>query len=76
MGLIDCMVYVPYEEAVTPKQGRVCHVNRWWIVHPEKGLTFYKSRKSPQCNDYEFAVRDWAKRFPGHVVQQIPVAYI
>lgn len=72
----DGMIYMPLDEATTPKQGRTCHVDRWWIVHPEKGLTFYKSRRSPQCNDWEHGAREWARRFPGHEVRKIPVAYI
>lgn len=74
--LLDGMIYVSMEEATTPKQGRTCHVNRWWVIHPEKGLTFYKNRRSPQCNDWGPGVVAWGKRFPGHVVDQVPVAYI
>lgn len=74
--LLDGMIYMSLEDATTPRQGAVCHVNRWWIVHPTKGLTFYRTRRSPQCNDWEPGVRDWLKRFPGHEVRQIPVAYI
>lgn len=74
--LLDRMIYVSEAEATTPRQGKTCHVNRWWIVHPEKGLTFYQTTRSPQCNDDERGVRLWCERFPGHVVKQIPAVFI
>lgn len=30
------------------------YMNRYWVIHPEKGLAFYdKGFGSPQCNDNE-----------------------
>lgn len=74
--LLDGMIYRPIEELLTPKQGRKCHVNRWWVCHPEKGAAFYKTTNSPQCNDFEQYVKDWAKKFPNHEAKLLPVAYI
>lgn len=74
--LLDGMVYIPLEELTTPKQGRTCHVERWWVVHPEKGAAFYRNRRSPQCNDWEAYVQEWAKKFPNHECRKIDVAYV
>lgn len=61
--------YIPEDVATTPAEGH-CYVNRWWTVHPEKGVAFYASRKrpygldpgeqdepSPQCNSDECTSR-------------------
>lgn len=50
-------IYIPIEEATSPKNGE-CLVDRWWSVHPEKGVAFYvrlfgpmkTDEPSPQCN--------------------------
>ena len=42
--------FIPLEEALTPPEGIVYHrVNRWWVVHPTKGLVIWR-RFSAQCN--------------------------
>ena len=38
--------YVPKDVATAPADGP-CLVNRWWVVHPEKGIAFYCSRRRP-----------------------------
>lgn len=52
-------LFVPFEEASTPPSGLINHIkDRWWAVHPEKGVLFYITRnsagreimRSPQCN--------------------------
>ncbi len=51
-------VFMPFDK-ISEAGGIVNHIkNRWWIVHPEKGLCFHpysdKSQRpqncSPQCN--------------------------
>ena len=74
--LLDKMIYRSLEEIQTPKQGRTCHVDKWWVFHSEKGFAFYETTQSPQCNDHQPCVEDWAKRFPGHEAKFLSVAYI
>lgn len=75
--ILDHMIYLPISEITTPKQGRTCHVNRWWVIHPEKGAAFYQTVKAPQCNDVEVGAIEWAAKFPaGHEARLIPVAFI
>lgn len=45
--------FVPLDEATTPPGGLIQHLkNRWWVVHPSKGVTYWVSGGlcSPQCN--------------------------
>jgi hypothetical protein len=47
--------FMSLEQAKAPKEHIVYNiVNSWWVVHPEKGLTFWgKGYGSPQCNTNE-----------------------
>lgn len=54
-----CLIFVPIEQASSPPSGLIKHIkDRWWSVHPTKGLIFYNPHKirrkndlgSPQCN--------------------------
>ena len=75
--------YVPIEKATIPA-GSHCLVDRYWIVHPEKGIAFYaqlfgygsSDEPSPQCNTSEYVVRfDIQRRHPDCVVKKIPVVF-
>lgn len=58
MSHLDNIIYIKKDEAAIPREGH-CFVDRWWTVHPEKGLAFYYPPKtsaryryaSPQCNN-------------------------
>jgi len=82
--------FIPLEVATTPAEGH-CFVNRWWTVHPQKGVAFYCSKRpyssfdgfadeeepSPQCNHSEFAARHIAKRLhPECDVIFLPAVYV
>lgn len=42
--------YVSENDALVAPEGIVCHYkNRWWLVHPTKGLLFFRGTV-PQCN--------------------------
>jgi hypothetical protein len=64
--------FMPEHEIETSRHSMVHQwLDSWWVVHPEKGLTFYgKGFGSPQCNRNETLARrfcpDWAvvKFFP------------
>jgi hypothetical protein len=45
-------VWLPLQEAIDGPKSGFCRIipNNWWAHHSEKGLLFYKSLNSPQCN--------------------------
>lgn len=48
----DKYIFMAMDKATTPPSGIIQHLkNRYWIVHPQKGLAFYRSYNSPQCNE-------------------------
>lgn len=81
--------YVPEDVATTPAEGH-CFVNRWWMVHPEKGVAFYcdtrrsvwlepgeKEEPSPQCNSCEITARHLAKKLhPDCEVKKLHAVYL
>lgn len=68
--------YLPESEATTPTEGADVMLDRWWSVHPEKGLIFYKTY-SPQCNSNEQIARNiCAKLYPDALVKFIPVVFV
>lgn len=81
------LFYVPFDVAVTPPGGLIEHFkNRWWSVHPERGVIFFRSRKrdsgSAQCNGDEATARQlqarlypWAEcRFMPSVFRRIDIS--
>lgn len=74
----DKFEFVPVEEAIIPPPGLIDHMkDRWWIVHPDKGLAFFKSRGSlsPQCNGDERITRRLSEAYPWAEVRFIPSAF-
>lgn len=52
--------FLSIDEATNPTKGQFFErmTDRWWIIHPERGLVFYKGPfrygfGSPQCNHSE-----------------------
>lgn len=75
--------FVPLEDATTPAEGH-CYVNRWWAVHPEKGVAFYaqllgyarSEEPHPQCNQQEHTARHLQEElWPDCETRFIPVVY-
>ncbi|CAH1665732.1 MULTISPECIES: hypothetical protein [unclassified Chelatococcus] len=65
------LVYMPEAEVLTANGIVQVLRNRWFSVHPERGLMFWQPEKrragrltgaSPQCNGTESIARDLAKR--------------
>jgi hypothetical protein len=81
--------FIPEDIATTPAEGH-CYVNRWWTVHPEKGVAFYASRKrpfglepgeedepSPQCTSDQYTAEALQKRmYPDCITKKIPVVFL
>lgn len=54
--------FVPIEKAIVPPPGLINHLkDRWWAVHPEKGIAYFVGATgkhfSPQCNHSEATMR-------------------
>jgi hypothetical protein len=74
------LMFLPEKDAAIPPPGLIEHLkDRWWYVHPERGLVFWigvlaPNRKPdirkawPQCNSNE-AVLQGDNRFPWAQVQ-------
>lgn len=66
--------FVPVAETQHAPDGIVHHYReRWWCVHPEKGLAFFIGHRGssaangggpPQCNPNESIVRRLAQNYP------------
>lgn len=68
-------IRMPVSELTTPREGRVCFLDRWWAVHLDsESVLFFKSYRSPQCNRDRrfFEVNPIACTSP----MFIPVAYV
>jgi hypothetical protein len=68
---ISDYAFLPVQEAVSPAKGGffLHYVNTWWLVHPDKGLAFYRrgrrrSLGAPQCNTDERITRMLAAKAP------------
>lgn len=68
--------YIPFDEAVEPMGGTIeCRKDRWWIVHPQRGLIIWKGF-SPQCNhDKGIAERVRDKLYPWAEVRFFPSVF-
>jgi hypothetical protein len=71
--LVDDLTYIPFAAAMTPRDGQV-YCDRWWIVHPEKGLTVWRGI-APQCNRNKALGDLLLKHYPGHEMRHFDVAY-
>lgn len=74
----DKWIKIPIEDITTPKMGRICYTDRWWVLTPNNEVLFYKSYTSPQCNINK-AVIDHALlklHAEGCTAQFLPVAYL
>jgi hypothetical protein len=76
--------HVPIDTAITPADGK-CLADRWWAVHPDKGLLFYAvlhgyfrdDEPAPQCNSSEATMRLLtAKMTPDHEVRHMPIVFL
>jgi hypothetical protein len=63
--------------ATDPAEGE-CFVNRWWVLHPEHGLTFYcKQQLVPLAYKTEKEARSIGTQlFRNFIVRQIRVVYL
>ena len=76
--------YVSEELAATPVDGEVL-TNRWWTVHPERGLTFWyfptggmrSEFPSPQCNPNRRTAEYLQKaQYADHECRFVPVVFL
>jgi hypothetical protein len=72
------LVFLSEAEAITPPAGIiVCLKDRWWSVHPTKGLIFWDKRSmSPQCNGDELMSRKLtAEMYPWAECKFFPLVF-
>lgn len=81
MPTVQHQMHVPLDLIQTPKAGE-CLVDRFWMVHPEKGALYLFTEGSPfhtdsvreTCNMNEEIVRRFLLK--DHEVMKIPVAFL
>lgn len=77
------ITYISIEEATKPPGGLIEHLrDKWWSVHPTKGLIFYVGKGkpkcfSPQCNSNEDITRRIQEMlYPWAEVRFMPSVFI
>lgn len=66
--------FIAMEKAVVPPAGLIEHIkDHWWLIHPTKGLVFWKH--SPQANINEELTRRWQKSNPWADVKFLPSVF-
>lgn len=77
------ITYVSIEEATKPTDGLIEHLrDRWWSVHPTKGIIFYVGAGKgkgfwPQCNSNEAIARQLQEKlYPWAEVRFMPSVFI
>lgn len=65
---------VSITEVTTPGEGRVCLLNRWWIVTDQEEVLFFRGF-SPQCN-HDRSITERLNKIPNTTVRFIEVAYM
>lgn len=75
--------FLPKDQAINGPTHGFCQVysNRWWVVHPEKGLAFFWSKGvkglgSPQCNSNESISRRLGTTIEGATLEFIPRVFV
>ena len=73
------LVFVPLEEAIQIPEG-LCTIykNRYWLIHPDKGLIFYYFHRSlyPQCNtDFSIADRIRNVLYPWATIEKVDTVF-
>lgn len=77
------IIYVPLAEACAPPKGFIEHFkDKWWIVHPERGVVMWRvgnkarNMTAPQFNSSEEIARlVQQKMYPWAEVRQIPSVF-
>jgi hypothetical protein len=67
--------FVAFDKATTPPKGLIRHIkDHWWVVHPTKGVTFWR-KHSPQCNSNEEIAKRLAMMYPWAEVRFMPSVF-
>jgi hypothetical protein len=67
--------FTPLEVAVIPPTGLIEHIkDKWWIVHPTKGVCYFR-KHSPQCNSNEEVGRRFMVMYPWAELKFIPSVF-
>jgi hypothetical protein len=69
------LTYISFDEAAKPRDGEVM-VDRWWVVHPDKGLAVH-GEGALQCNTNGSLPQRLAKAYGApHEVRFFPIAFV
>jgi hypothetical protein len=67
--------FIALEQATIPPSGFIEHIkDKWWIIHPTKGVCFYKEH-SPQCNSNEKISKRFLTIYPWAELRYIPSVF-
>jgi hypothetical protein len=71
----DRFTFVPVAQAIIPPPGLIEHLkDRWWLVHPEKGIAFFEG-KFAQCNSNKAITERLAQPHSWATVKFIPSVF-
>lgn len=69
--------FMPLEQATVPPSGYIKHLrNRYWVVHPSKGLVFWREWSSPQCHDSRASAMALFSDYPWATITHIPSVFV
>jgi hypothetical protein len=69
--------HVHIDELVTPRDGQVVYLDRWWVVVDDHVLFYIKRGSySPQCNMQKTVAEHMVNRYPNATIRQIPTAFV
>ena len=72
--------FVPIEVATVPPSGLINHLeDRWWIVHPSKGIVYWighdRRSMAAQCNSSKKIAKSIVKIYPWAEVCFLPSVF-
>ena len=77
MYSLDDFEHIHVDELVTPREGQVVYLDRWWIVVDDHVLFYNKGYAySPQCNRQKSVAEHMVKKYPNGTTYKIPVAFV
>jgi hypothetical protein len=69
------LTFTLLEKAIVPPTGLIEHIkDKWWIVHPVKGVVYFR-KHSPQCNSDQEISRRFLAMYPWAELRHIPSVF-
>jgi hypothetical protein len=69
---------MPMEQLISPSEGSVVFLERWWVVTEDNDVLFYTKGGvfSPQCNRDKSIAEHGTTLYPNSRVHLVKVAYV